>query len=106
MYLFDAPRFIPGNFTPTDEQTAIQVSKDRVVVIRANAGAAKTTTLALRIGEAIARGLGPEYILALTFTSEARDVLKRRLVEIGIPASTAARLRVATFERKRQTSTV
>jgi len=95
----DAPRFTPGNFTPTDEQTAIQVSKDRVVVIRANAGAAKTTTLALRIGEAIARGLGPEHILALTFTSEARDVLKRRLVEIGIPASTAAQLRVATFEQ-------
>jgi|GEM_PF-425110 len=95
----DAPRFVPKNFNPTAEQTAIQVSKDKIVVIRANAGAAKTTTLALRIGEAIARGLGPEHILALTFTSEARDVLKRRLVEIGIPASTAARLRVVTFEQ-------
>lgn len=95
----DAPRFIPKNFIPTDEQTAIQVSKDRIVVIRANAGAAKTTTLALRIGEAIARGLEPEHILTLTFTSEARDVLKRRLVEIGVPTSTAARLRVATFEQ-------
>lgn len=94
----DAPRFVPKHFGPTAEQTAIQVSKDKIVVIRANAGAAKTTTLALRIGEAIARGLEPEHILALTFTSEARDVLKRRLVEIGIPASTAARLRVVTFE--------
>lgn len=98
MTLPDAPRFIPQNLRPTDEQTRIQVSKDRIVVIRANAGAAKTTTLALRIGEAIARGLGPEHILALTFTSEARDVLKRRLVDIGIPASTAALLRVLTFE--------
>jgi len=95
----DAPRFVPKNFSPTAEQTAIQVSKDRIVVIRANAGAAKTTTLALRIGEAIARGLEPEHILALTFTPEARDVLKRRLVEIGIPASTAARLHVTTFEQ-------
>lgn len=95
----DTPRFIPKNLSPTNEQTAIQVSKDRIVVIRANAGAAKTTTLALRIGEAIARGLGPEHILALTFTPEARDVLKQRLVDIGIPASTAARLRVSTFEQ-------
>jgi DNA helicase-2/ATP-dependent DNA helicase PcrA len=95
----DAPRFVPKNFSPTAEQTAIQVSKEKIVVIRANAGAAKTTTLALRIGEAIARGLEPEHILALTFTPEARDVLKRRLVEIGIPASTAARLSVTTFEQ-------
>jgi hypothetical protein len=32
--------------------------------------------LALRIGEAIARGLDPEHIRALTITPEARDVLK------------------------------
>lgn len=98
MTLPDAPRFVPRNFHPTDEQAAIQVSKHRVVVIRANAGAAKTTTLALRIGEALARGLGPEHIQALTFTPEARDVLKRRLVEVGVPSTTAARLRIATFE--------
>jgi superfamily I DNA/RNA helicase len=94
----DAPRFSPRTIRPTDEQTAIQVSKDRTVVIRANAGAAKTTTLALRIGEALARGLPPEHILTLAFTPEARDVLKRRLVDIGIPSSTTARLRVETFE--------
>lgn len=95
----DTPRFVPKNLNPTEEQTAIQVSKDRIVLIRANAGAAKTTTLALRIGEAIARGLGPEHILTLTFTPEARDVLKQRLIDIGIPASTVARLRVSTFEQ-------
>jgi DNA helicase II / ATP-dependent DNA helicase PcrA len=93
----DAPRFTPKNFTPTGEQAAIQLSRDRVVLIKANAGAAKTTTLALRIGEALARKLEPEHILTLTFTPEARDVLKRRLVEIGIAASLVARLRVLTF---------
>ncbi|WP_165390752.1 3'-5' exonuclease [Pseudoduganella lutea] len=95
----EAPRFAPQTIRPTDEQVAIQLSRDKTVVIRANAGAAKTTTLALRIGEAIARGLPPEHILTLTFTQEARDVLQRRLVEVGIPAATAARLRVATFEQ-------
>lgn len=94
----NTPRFTPKNIRPTEEQTAIQVSQNKVVVIKANAGAAKTTTLALRIGEAIARGLAPEHILTLTFTPEARDVLKRRLVDIGIPAATTARLRVVSFE--------
>ena len=94
----DVPRFVPKDIDPTDEQIAIQLSNSKVVIIKANAGAAKTTTLALRIGEALARGLDPEQILALTFTPEARDVLKRRLVDIGIPHATAARLRVATFE--------
>ena len=95
----DAPSFIPRHLIPTQEQTAIQVSKDRIVLVRANAGAAKTTTLALRIGEALARGLGAEQMLALTFTPEARDVLKHRLTEIGVPAQTVARLRIATFEQ-------
>ena len=95
----DAPRFIPRDIDPTEEQSAIQGSKSKVVIIEANAGAAKTTTLALRIGEALARGLEPEHVLALTFTPEARDVLKRRLVDIGIPGATVARLRVHTFEQ-------
>src|SRR5450830_1507123 len=95
----DAPSFIPRHLIPTREQTAIQVSRDRIVLVRANAGAAKTTTLALRIGEALARGLGAEQMLALTFTPEARDVLKHRLTEIGVPAQTVARLRIATFEQ-------
>ena len=95
----DAPRFTPATVIPTDEQHAIQVSKERIVLIKANAGAAKTTTLALRIGEALARGLGPEHILGLSFTPEARDVFKRRLIEIGVPAATAAQIRVATFEQ-------
>ncbi|MDB5960014.1 MAG: ATP-dependent helicase [Massilia sp.] len=94
----DVPRFVAKDIDPTEEQRAIQLSKSRIVVIEANAGAAKTTTLALRIGEALARGLDPVHILALTFTSEARDVLKRRLVDIGIAHSKVALLRIATFE--------
>ncbi len=91
-------RFIPHGFIPTQEQTNIQLSQHRVTLIEANAGAAKTTTLALRVGEAIARGLAPEKILALVFTPQARDVMKSRLVEIGIPHATAAQIRVSMFE--------
>ncbi|NYT63190.1 ATP-dependent helicase [Alcaligenaceae bacterium] len=91
-------RFIPHGFSPTQEQKNIQLSQHRVTLIEANAGAAKTTTLALRIGEALARGLPPEHILALVFTPEAKSVMKSRLVEIGIPAPLAANVVVRTFD--------
>lgn len=91
-------RFIPQGFIPTQEQKSIQLSQHRVTLIEANAGAAKTTTLALRIGEALARSMPPEHILALVFTPEARGVMRSRLVEIGIPASVAAKIAVHTFD--------
>lgn len=94
----DAARFVPKDLIPTDEQVAIQLSKNKVVIIEANAGAAKTTTLALRLGEALARKLEPENMLALVFTPEARDVLKQRLTDVGVPYATAARIQVATFD--------
>ncbi len=91
-------RFVPQGLIPTREQIDIQLSQHRVTLIEANAGAAKTTTLALRIGEAIARGMPPEKILALVFTPEAKNVMKARLIEIGIPTFTTAKIQVQTFE--------
>lgn len=93
------PRFTARGLVATAEQTAIQLAQDKVVLIDANAGAAKTTTLAIRIGEAIARNLPPEQILALVFTPEARDVMRQRLVDVGIARPVAARIKVATFEQ-------
>ena len=91
-------RFTPQGLIPTAEQTAIQLAQNKVVLVDANAGAAKTTTLALRIGEALARKLAPEQILALTFTPEAREVLRRRLQEVGVPSALAERVAVLSFE--------
>ncbi len=91
-------QFLPAGFVPTDEQKKIQASRNRTSLVVANAGAAKTTTLALRIGEALARGLPPEDILGLTFTDEARQVLQARLVEVGIAYNTAKRVNVQTVE--------
>jgi len=96
--MLNAPRFTPTGLLPTEEQVEIQISRARTVLIEANAGAAKTTTLALRIGEALGRKLPPEEILVLAFTLEAKDVMARRLREIGIPPSIASQVRVATFE--------
>ena len=41
--------FEPKAIKPTDEQLAIQSATDRTIIVEANAGAAKTTTLALRM---------------------------------------------------------
>lgn len=91
-------RYIPTAFRPTEEQIRIQTAHDRIVIVEANAGAAKTTTLALRIGEVLALGIKPQEILALVFTREARDVLRRCLVEVGISQKLASLVRVDTFE--------
>jgi DNA helicase-2/ATP-dependent DNA helicase PcrA len=98
MNLNNLPRFTARALVPTAEQSAIQLAQDKVVLIDANAGAAKTTTLALRIGEALARNLPPEQILALVFTPEARDVMRQRLIDIGIARAAAVRVKVSTVE--------
>lgn len=92
------PRFIPRSLTPTTEQVAIQCSQQRITLIEANAGAAKTTTLALRIGEGLARGLVPEQILALVFTTEAKEVLRQRLLQLGVAPFVVNKLPLHTVE--------
>ena len=93
-----APQFIPVGIVPTDEQIAIQTCRARHLVAMANAGAAKTTTLALRIAESVTRGVWPESIVALTFSVEAARVLQARLIEIGLDEKAARRVRCVTFD--------
>ena len=84
--------------TPTAEQIAIQTAQKKVVLIDANAGAAKTTTLALRLAEALHRGRPPERMLALVFTEAARVALRQRLLDVGVPLGVVKRLTIATFD--------
>lgn len=92
------PRFQPAAFTPTAEQVAIQTNRARHVIAMANAGAAKTTTLALRIAESITRRVAPEHIIVLSFSAEAARVLQQRLVEVGLDPGLARRVRCTTFD--------
>jgi len=94
----NAPQFIPKRITPTPEQVAIQTAQKKVVLIDANAGAAKTTTLALRLAEALHRGRAPERMLALVFTEAARVALRQRLLEVGVPLGVVKRLTIDTFD--------
>ena len=93
-----SPFFIPKGIRATREQRDVQFSRQKTVLVDANAGAAKTTTLALRIGQALTNKLPADKILALAFTDPAREVLRQRLVDIGLPRETVALLKIATFE--------
>ena len=90
--------FTPRGIRATPEQREIQLARQKTVLVDANAGAAKTTTLALRIGQALANRLPASQILALAFTNPAREVLRQRLVDIGLPRETVALLKIVTFE--------
>jgi len=93
----EAP-FKPQGLVPTDEQMAIQLARRKHVVVEANAGAAKTTTLALRLAQALARGAEPERVLALTYTEEAVKALRHTLDKLGLPAVVRKRVAIQTFD--------
>jgi DNA helicase-2/ATP-dependent DNA helicase PcrA len=90
--------FKPKGITPTAEQLAIQLDRRKHVIVEANAGAAKTTTLALRLAQALARGAEPQHILALTYTPEAVQALQQALERIGLAATQRKRLHITTFD--------
>lgn len=90
--------FVPKAITPTKEQLAIQISPARVAMVEANAGAAKTTVLALRMAEAWTRRTRAEQIFALTYTDAACVALRGALKKIGVPAAVVQQMRIQTFE--------
>ncbi|MES2944357.1 MAG: ATP-dependent helicase [Pseudomonadota bacterium] len=91
-------RFQPKAITSTPEQDAIRTATDWTILVEANAGAAKTTTLALRIAESWTRGTAPELFLALTSTDTACLALKDALAKIGLQHNVIRRFRIQTFE--------
>ena len=93
------PRFIPATLQPTAEQIAIQTATDKYLVVEANAGAAKTTTLALRMMESAQWGIPPEKIIALTYTEPACNALRGALKKLGAPHDIIRRFRIGTFEQ-------
>lgn len=93
-----AARFTPRRITPSDEQRAIQIARERTIIVEANAGAAKTTTLALRAAESLARGVPAHRLLALTHTQPACAALRHALIHVGVPRGVAGQLRIQTFE--------
>lgn len=90
--------FQPQGIEPTTEQRAIQLERRKHVIVEANAGAAKTTTLALRMAQALARGAQPEHLLALTYTDAAVLALRQALARLGVATAVRQRLKLQTFD--------
>lgn len=91
--------YIPAHYTRSAEQIAAQATTDLRVILEGNAGAAKTTTLALRMAQALHRGAAPERILALTYTRPAVQALRRALIQAnGVPAEVVDRIWLSTFD--------
>jgi DNA helicase-2/ATP-dependent DNA helicase PcrA len=91
-------QFQPKKIKPSAEQLAIMLGTQKTILVDANAGAAKTTTLALRMAESLARGVPPERMLALTITPAAQQVFGQRLKQIGVAATVVKKIRIETFE--------
>jgi len=95
-----SPRFVPPaeNLSPTAEQRAIQSCTAPTLLVEARAGAAKTTTLALRLAEAWSKGAAPAHCLVLTYTAVACTAFRQTLEAIGVPGDVAQRFRITTFD--------
>jgi DNA helicase-2/ATP-dependent DNA helicase PcrA len=73
-------------------------------MVNANAGAAKTTSLALKIAEVLEQErqrtgrYSPKKILTLTYTDVSRLALRRALEKIGVPHALVKDLWINTFD--------
>ena len=95
-----SPLFVPPAdlLLPTPEQRAIQTSTAPTLLIEARAGAAKTTTLALRLAEAWSRGALAADCLVLTYTDAAGEAFRQALAAGGVPPAAVQDFRITTFD--------
>lgn len=90
----------PGaRLTPARQQAAIIDCDARLLIVEANAGAAKTTTLAMRIQRAVEGGVAPGRVLALSYTEPGRAALMNALQNVGLHPTVARQVRVSTFDQ-------
>ena len=82
----------------TAEQRAIRDSKSQRIICEANAGAAKTTTAALRMLALTESGADPGKILALCFSSPGAKAFNAAFRRIGMSGAIASTIRVGTVD--------
>ncbi len=98
------PLFRPQNITPSRQQTELQISDSPSIIVDANAGAAKTTSLALKVAEVLETQrqktgrYAPKKILTLTYTEVAGLAFRRALEKIGVAPELVRDLWINTFD--------
>jgi DNA helicase-2/ATP-dependent DNA helicase PcrA len=83
--------------TPTDDQIDILNSTARYNVIFGNAGAAKTTALAMKIKDLLDSGQSFENVLVLLYSDAAVLALRQRLLWLGLTKEAARAVPAMTF---------
>lgn len=86
------------SIVPTLEQKRIIESDSRRILVEANAGAAKTTTAALRIWKLIRGGASPSRICGFAFSKSGVEAYKQAFERIGMPGSIASKVRLGTVD--------
>ena len=87
-----------SRIVPTPQQMAVVRCQAPRLIVEANAGAAKTTTVALRVKAEIESGMRPEEILMLSYTRPGGLASSRALIRVGVPAGAAKQVRIQTFD--------
>ena len=99
-----APQFRPQGIIPSRQQTELQNSASLSILVNANAGSAKTTSLALKVAEVLERQrqktgrYWPKKILTLTYSDVSRLAFRRALEKIGVPTAVVKELWINTFD--------
>ncbi len=84
---------------PNDQQVDLIETIDGILLVDAGAGTGKTFTIARRYQEILdARGLEPDDVLLITFTNNAAEEMRERILHLGgVPASKLREAPIATF---------
>jgi DNA helicase II / ATP-dependent DNA helicase PcrA len=85
-------------FTPSAEQRTIVECDSHCLIVEANAGAAKTTTLALKAKSLLEKSENNAKILFLVFTLPAKEAALKALERVGASSSQMKRIDVLTFD--------
>jgi DNA helicase-2/ATP-dependent DNA helicase PcrA len=98
------PLFTPENIVPSYKQIAIQTSREKSIIVDANAGSAKTTTLALKVAETLKWQMfltgrySPKGIMVLVYTDIAKLAFWRALEKLRVDAGLIGDIWVNTFD--------
>ncbi len=99
-----SPLFHPKTIAASQQQLDLQTSRNLSIIVNANAGAAKTTSLALKVAEMLeiqrqkTGHYNPKKILILTYTEVAGLAFRRALEKVGVSAALIHELWVSTFD--------
>lgn len=85
--------------SPNAQQQAVLDSRSRYNILHGNAGSAKSTTLALKILDALRHGVSASSILALTYSDAAVLALRQRLRWLGLSREQVLQIRTTTFNQ-------